>query len=468
MSTYYDILRIPESADDKEIKAAYRQAALAYHPDHIPKGVSKRMRDDAAQAWLEIQEAFSVLGNPAKRDEYDTLLEEMRQSEEVEKQFEPLTPPPTPPPPKPTPPPTPQQNSPPPTPQPNPSPAAKHRSAWLSFCFQMGRHWRAACLVIAGVLFVASGLQNPDTWGTMLSATASINVLVACFILIKAGPSPEKTRRYLLNAFCLITLAVVGITAGSNSSLPPKATPTAAANVPATAATPDKGKSSSTSDTPFADTLKKYGLETMPQACQNVFLDNLDSCLAKATSEFGRDHAKNRQEAIAIAIAQNSQATIRETTVGDIGWLATLPREYLFACFETDRSRCSTTITHLNYQRKRKILLETSEFQDYFLDDNDRLKPSPGRWHVSCPLHVGNDGHWRGECTYTLFWPEEGKPDSITCRVSTPEEITAVTEGAWISGITGAIDWAPRRDKLNPLCPEDSGKKKDFHLVPKH
>jgi CspA family cold shock protein len=88
LSTYYDILRVPEDADAKEIKAAYRQAALSYHPDHMPGGVSKRMREDAAKTWMEIQEAFDVLGDPEKREEYDTLLEEMRQSEEAEKLFE--------------------------------------------------------------------------------------------------------------------------------------------------------------------------------------------------------------------------------------------------------------------------------------------------------------------------------------------------------------------------------------------
>ena len=105
MSTYthYDILRVPEDADDKEIKAAYKQAVLDYHPDHMPTGVSKRMREDAAETWSQIQEAFAVLGDPESREEYDTLLEEMRRSEEAEKQFEPSTPPPAPPKPKPTP-----------------------------------------------------------------------------------------------------------------------------------------------------------------------------------------------------------------------------------------------------------------------------------------------------------------------------------------------------------------------------
>ena len=77
---------MPEDADDKDIKAAYKQAALAYHPDHIPEGVSKSMREDAAQTWVEIQEAFAVLSDPEKRAGYDTLLEEMRQSEEAKEQ----------------------------------------------------------------------------------------------------------------------------------------------------------------------------------------------------------------------------------------------------------------------------------------------------------------------------------------------------------------------------------------------
>jgi len=34
---------VPEDADDKDIKGAYREAALDYHPDCIPEGVSKSM-----------------------------------------------------------------------------------------------------------------------------------------------------------------------------------------------------------------------------------------------------------------------------------------------------------------------------------------------------------------------------------------------------------------------------------------
>lgn len=64
---YYKILGVPRSANEKEIKGAYRRLARKYHPD-----VNK---DDAeAEArFKEINEANAVLGDPEKRKQYDTL-----------------------------------------------------------------------------------------------------------------------------------------------------------------------------------------------------------------------------------------------------------------------------------------------------------------------------------------------------------------------------------------------------------
>lgn len=151
----------------------------------------------------------------------------------------------------------------------------------------------------------------------------------------------------------------------------------------------------------------------------------------------------------------------------DNSWLTQLPEEYLFACFETDRSRCSSTVNHIKYQPQGNTLLETEQFQDSYLDTDKKFKPSGGRWYVSCPLHQNKNGHWTGKCTYSLLWKEPGKPVETACEFTTSEEITEITREGFVSGISGKIDWTPRNNALDPGCPEDSGKKKEFHLVPK-
>jgi len=213
---------VPEDADDKKIKAAYRQAALAYHPDHIPKGVSKRMREDAAQTWLEIQEAFTVLSDPAKREEYDTLLDEMRRSEEAEEQFERQTPP-APAKPKPTPAPTPQQTTTQPTPQ--PQLASRLRSAWLWFSFEAGRHWRELCLTVAAVLFISNGIRDPQTWSVMSIGIIVTGILASCAIVGASESSSKDKRRYLLNTLTVIAFIITGmIYIGIHVSTPPSKT----------------------------------------------------------------------------------------------------------------------------------------------------------------------------------------------------------------------------------------------------
>ena len=63
---YYGILGIPENASDGEIKKAYRKLAMQYHPDRNP-GKEKW----ANEKFKEINEAYGVLGDPQKREQYD-------------------------------------------------------------------------------------------------------------------------------------------------------------------------------------------------------------------------------------------------------------------------------------------------------------------------------------------------------------------------------------------------------------
>jgi curved DNA-binding protein len=63
---YYQILGVPRNATNQQIKKVYRKLAMQYHPDRNP----------GKEAWAnekfkEINEAFSVLGDPEKRKQYD-------------------------------------------------------------------------------------------------------------------------------------------------------------------------------------------------------------------------------------------------------------------------------------------------------------------------------------------------------------------------------------------------------------
>jgi curved DNA-binding protein len=64
---YYEILGVPRGAKEDEIKKAFRKLARQYHPD-----VAKNKKQ-AEEKFKEINEAYEVLGDPAKRKRYDEL-----------------------------------------------------------------------------------------------------------------------------------------------------------------------------------------------------------------------------------------------------------------------------------------------------------------------------------------------------------------------------------------------------------
>lgn len=63
---YYQIMGVPEGASADEIKKAYRKLARKHHPD-------LNKDDDASDRFKELAEAYEVLKDPTKREEYDQL-----------------------------------------------------------------------------------------------------------------------------------------------------------------------------------------------------------------------------------------------------------------------------------------------------------------------------------------------------------------------------------------------------------
>lgn len=62
---YYSVLGVSKTAEQSEIKKAYRKLAVKYHPD-------KTKGDKASEEkFKELSEAYAVLSDPTKRKEYD-------------------------------------------------------------------------------------------------------------------------------------------------------------------------------------------------------------------------------------------------------------------------------------------------------------------------------------------------------------------------------------------------------------
>ena len=62
---YYEVLGVSKSATEDDLKKAYRKVAKMYHPDLHPG-------DKEAEAkFKEANEAYAVLSDPQKRQQYD-------------------------------------------------------------------------------------------------------------------------------------------------------------------------------------------------------------------------------------------------------------------------------------------------------------------------------------------------------------------------------------------------------------
>jgi curved DNA-binding protein len=63
---YYKVLGVDKKASPDEIKKAFRRLAVRYHPDRNPSDTS------AEETFKQINEAYAVLSDPQKKEQYDT------------------------------------------------------------------------------------------------------------------------------------------------------------------------------------------------------------------------------------------------------------------------------------------------------------------------------------------------------------------------------------------------------------
>lgn len=73
--SHYEVLGIPKSANENDIKKAYRKLALKFHPD-------KNSAPSAESAFKAISGAFDTLSDPQKREVYDSYGHEAAQRAE--------------------------------------------------------------------------------------------------------------------------------------------------------------------------------------------------------------------------------------------------------------------------------------------------------------------------------------------------------------------------------------------------
>jgi molecular chaperone DnaJ len=64
---FYQVLGVPDSASQDDIKKAYRRLAKQYHPDANPNNTG------AAERFKEVSEAHATLSDPEKRKQYDQM-----------------------------------------------------------------------------------------------------------------------------------------------------------------------------------------------------------------------------------------------------------------------------------------------------------------------------------------------------------------------------------------------------------
>jgi molecular chaperone DnaJ len=63
---YYEVMGLPKNCTEKELKKVYRKKAMELHPDRY-----QGPKEDAEEKFKELNEAYSILSDPQKRQVYD-------------------------------------------------------------------------------------------------------------------------------------------------------------------------------------------------------------------------------------------------------------------------------------------------------------------------------------------------------------------------------------------------------------
>lgn len=78
-NNHYKTLGINSNASDDDIKKAYKQMCLKWHPDKAPQN-DKKKKEEFDKMFKNIKEAYNILSNPSKRDAYDNPYDDIDDS----------------------------------------------------------------------------------------------------------------------------------------------------------------------------------------------------------------------------------------------------------------------------------------------------------------------------------------------------------------------------------------------------
>jgi curved DNA-binding protein CbpA len=82
-ASYYEILGVPQDATPATIQAAFFQLAKTLHPDRLSPELAD-VRDLASRVFARLSEAHQVLGDPRRRQEYDSRMQNAENGEDQE------------------------------------------------------------------------------------------------------------------------------------------------------------------------------------------------------------------------------------------------------------------------------------------------------------------------------------------------------------------------------------------------